>query len=56
MNQRGANDAPGFVNKDGKTFAERHPKAPKLTHWTSGVLLPPEIENTPGTLGPRATW
>ena len=55
VNQRGANDAPGFV-RDGKTFAQRHPNAPNLTHWTSGVLLPPDVENTPGTLGPRAQW
>jgi len=56
VNQRGANDASGFVNKDGATFAQRHPKAPKMVHWTSGVLVPEGMEVTPGTLGPRATW
>jgi len=56
VNQRGANDASGFVNKDGATFAQRHPKAPKMVHWTSGVLVPEGTEVTPGTLGPRATW
>ena len=55
VNQRGANDAPGFVNKDGKTFAERHANAPKLVHWSSGVLLP-ESMTASSTLGPRATW
>lgn len=56
VNQRGANDAAGFTNAAGRTYRERHPDAPALTHWTSGVMLPPGVKNTGGTLGPRATW
>lgn len=56
VNQRGANDAKGFTNAAGRTYRERHPDAPALTHWTSGVMLPPGVKNTGGTLGPRAMW
>ena len=55
VNQRGANDAPGTV-KDGATYRKRHPDAPRLAHWTSGVMLPPGWTPSNGTYGPRATW
>ena len=56
VNQRGSNDAEGFTNDEGLTYARRHKKMPRETHWSSGVLLPPGVTPTAGTLGPRAKW
>ena len=55
VNQRGENNAPGTV-KDGAPYGKRHPDAPRLAHWTSGVMLPRGWTPSNGTYGPRATW
>jgi len=56
VNQRGANDAVGFTNDRAVSYAQRHAKMPNLVHWSSGVVLPPGVTPSGGTLGPRAKW
>lgn len=37
-------------------YRKRHPTAPKRVQWVSGVLLPPGVQPTNGTWGPRWSW
>ena len=56
VNQRGSNDAEGFTNDQGVTYARRHEGMPPAVHWSSGVVLPPGVTPSAGTLSPRAKW
>ena len=56
VNQRGANDDDAFRDARGVSYRDRHPDAPALTHWTSGVVLPSGWVPSRGTYGPRARW
>lgn len=47
------------VNMRGRVSAAaraRHPAAPELVQWHSGVLLPHGVDLTNGTWGPRYNW
>ncbi len=37
-------------------YRARHNTAPARVQWISGVLLPPGVEPTNGTFGPRWKW
>ena len=55
VNQRERNDDDAFF-VNGVSFKDRHPDAPFLTQWTSGVVLPTGWTPSRGTYGPRARW
>lgn len=38
------------------SLLERHPNAPLLSQWVSGVLLPPGVRLTNGSWSPRYGW
>lgn len=47
------------VNFRGRISAEqraRHPTAPEVVQWHSGVLLPKGVRLTNGTWSPRYDW